>query len=99
MNLALENRRVFLTGASRGIGLAIAQLFLENGAQVIGAAKDRARLSEAAAKLGQISSANRFHPVVLDLGSGAFENEAARAVAKHFGGELDLLINNAAVMA
>ena len=62
MNLALENRRVFLTGASRGIGLAIAHLFLENGAQVIGAAKDRARLTEAAAKLGQIGSAKPVSP-------------------------------------
>ena len=37
--------------------------------------------------------------MVLDLGGGAFESEATQAVAEHFEGQLDLSVNNAAVMA
>src|SRR5664280_346929 len=44
----LQGRRILLTGASRGVGLECARLFLASGARVIGAAKDPERLAAAA---------------------------------------------------
>jgi hypothetical protein len=45
-NLAvLKDRRVLITGASRGVGFESARLFLQSGARVIGAARDAERLT------------------------------------------------------
>ena len=50
-------RRVFLTGASSGIGLAIAKLLVEEGHEVWGTSRDLAR----------IPKMPRLHAVRLDL--------------------------------
>ena len=52
-------RKVFLTGASSGIGLAIARLLTERGCEVWGTSRDHKRLPELPG----------FHPVVMDLGN------------------------------
>jgi NAD(P)-dependent dehydrogenase (short-subunit alcohol dehydrogenase family) len=91
----LKDRRVFITGASRGVGLESARLFLQSGARVIGAAKDPGHL-EAAAE--QLRSLGEFHSLVLDLSQPGFEPAAVAAVARHFGGALDILFNNAGTM-
>ena len=49
--------KVFLTGASAGIGLAIARLLTAHGCEVWGTSRDRKRLPELPG----------FHPVVMDL--------------------------------
>ena len=38
----VQNKKVLITGTSRGIGLAIAQEFLKQGAQVYGTATTKA---------------------------------------------------------
>jgi 3-oxoacyl-[acyl-carrier protein] reductase len=45
MNLNLDNKRVLITGASRGIGFAIAEGFLNEGAKVIIVARSQTNLS------------------------------------------------------
>ena len=35
MELQLQNKKVFVSGSSRGIGLAIAKKFIDEGAQVV----------------------------------------------------------------
>ena len=45
MDLYLKNRRVFITGSSRGIGLATAECFLSEGAVVILNGRDKQRLA------------------------------------------------------
>jgi NAD(P)-dependent dehydrogenase (short-subunit alcohol dehydrogenase family) len=92
---SLKNCRVFITGASRGVGLESARLFLQSGARVIGAAKDPARLQAAAEEL---RSLGEFHSVVMDLAQPGFEPAAVAAVTRHFGGALDVLFNNAGTM-
>src|SRR6266496_3820615 len=77
-------KRVFLTGASSGIGRAIAQALLARGDEVWGTSRNLERLP----KMPQ------FHPVRLDLGDPRSIDEAfngALADAGHF----DVLINNA----
>jgi short-subunit dehydrogenase len=77
-------RRVFLTGASSGIGLAIAKLLVEEGHEVWGTSRS----------LERIPKLPRLHPVRLDLADplsveAAFN--AALAEASYF----DVVINNA----
>lgn len=62
---------------------------------MIGAAKDPGHL-EAAAE--QLRSLGEFHSLVLDLSQPGFEPAAVAAVARHFGGALDILFNNAGTM-
>ncbi len=91
----LNGRRVFITGTSRGVGFESARLFLQAGAQVIGAARDPRRLAEITE---QLKSLGEFHALTLDLSQPGFEQDAITAVARHFGGVLDILFNNAGVM-
>ena len=75
---------IFLTGASSGIGLAIAQGLLARGDEVWGTSRNLERLPEVP----------QFHPVRLDLSDPRSVEEAfngALADAGHF----DVLINNA----
>ena len=49
---SLKNRIALVTGASRGLGLAMAKALKENGAHVIINARDAAALSTAAKSIG-----------------------------------------------
>src|SRR3546814_15730959 len=51
MDLQVAGKRVVVTGGSKGIGLAVAEAFLAEGASVTLAARDAGRLSEAAPRL------------------------------------------------
>lgn len=90
----LQDRRIVVTGASRGIGQAIASKFLLEGALVVGVAKDPARLDAAASALGPHRT--RFWPVRADLCDPRAGARVAKEVQKRFGA-LDILVNNAGV--
>ena len=101
--MSLRNRTLFITGASRGIGLAIALRAARDGANVIVAAKT----AEPHPKLpGTIHTAaraieeagGRALPLVVDVRA---EDEVAAAVEKAvatFGG-IDILVNNASAIS
>ena len=77
-------KRIFLTGASSGIGLAIAKSLVARGDEVWGTSRDPARLSQL----------SRLHSVQLNLSEPNSINaafNAAIAEACHF----DVVINNA----
>lgn len=59
MNLLLENKRVLVTGASRGIGLAIAEGFLKEGARVALLARSEGCLEEVVRQLGHKYGADK----------------------------------------
>jgi gluconate 5-dehydrogenase len=78
-----------VTGASRGLGFAMAQALAEHGATVIVNARDEAALAEAARKL------NADH-LAFDVADPKQASPAlAKIVAKH--GKLDILVNNAGI--
>lgn len=91
----LKNRYALITGATSGIGKAIATTFAKNGAQVILHGKDKEKLQKALTEL-QADGLQVFG-VSFDVGS-------QESVKKGFGEirkitkKLDILINNAGVM-
>ena len=87
MQLHLEGRHVLITGGSKGIGLACADVFLREGCRVTLVARDAARL-EATKK--QLASPDRVTVVAADLSQST---ERARLYAAC--PSVDLLINNA----
>ena len=98
----LTNKTLFISGASRGIGLAIAKRAAQDGANVILAAKT----AEPHPKLpGTIYTAaeeieeagGKAFPVLCDV---RFEDQLEEAVnkgAEHFGG-IDICVNNASAI-
>ena len=91
-SFGLDGRRALVTGASRGIGRAIALALAEAGADVALAARDEVRLNELAAEIRSLG--RRTHVVPLDLGNLEAVGPAIDASAEALGG-LDLLVNNA----
>ncbi len=81
-----EAKRVFLTGASAGIGLAVARSLCAAGCEVWGTARSVARLP------GDLAN---FHPVALDFNGGGAWRDAFRAAQAEAGGRFDVLVNNA----
>ena len=99
----LEDKTLFVTGGSRGIGLAIALRAAADGANVIVAAKT----AEPNAKLpGTIYTAaenieaagGKALPIVCDIRDDVAVEAAVQQGAEHFGG-IDVCINNASAIA
>ncbi|MFK3972953.1 SDR family oxidoreductase [Pseudomonas sp. NPDC087358] len=92
MNIDLSAKRVIVTGASRGIGLAIARAFAAEGARVAICARNQQSVSEAAQLLaGQAQAViARAVDVTDTVGVQAFVSEVVQA----WGG-VDVLVNNA----
>ena len=87
----LEGRRAFVTGASRGLGRAIAGALVDRGAAVA--------LGELPQRIGEAESAARELrgvAVPLDVRDVASARAAVDKAAKLLGG-LDILVNNAGV--
>jgi short-subunit dehydrogenase len=85
----IEGRSVLVTGASSGIGAALAPVLAERGARVGIVARREDRLEEVLARCG--SDARMW---VADLGDVQAAEQVAREADDHFGG-LDVLVNNA----
>jgi NAD(P)-dependent dehydrogenase (short-subunit alcohol dehydrogenase family) len=83
MELELTGKNAVVTGASRGIGLAVVQALLDEGVHVVGAARK-------APDETQLAGSDVFTFVPADLSSDAGANEFAEAVS----GPVDILVNN-----
>ena len=97
-----KNKTVFITGASRGIGLAIGLRLAREGANIIVAAKT----TEAHPKLpGTIYTAaaeieaagGKALPLMVDIRNEEMVYDAVEQAVKKFGG-IDILINNASAI-
>ncbi len=96
VDLELSDKRAVVTGASRGIGLAVARALVAEGAEVALIARHGERLKDAAAGLRATGSpAPRVLPVVCDTGSDAAVAAMADTVRAELG-RVDVLVNCAA---
>jgi len=82
-------RTALVTGASRGIGRAIAERLARDGYEVVVAARDRAALDEVVAAIG--ATGGRARALVLDV------SDPQAVAAALTGVELDVLVNNAGI--
>lgn len=91
MSERLQGRRVLITGAGSGIGLATAALFAAQGAQL-------ALLDRDAASANQAAAATGGHAFVVDVTDEAAVQQAVDEAARAMGG-LDGVVNSAGIMS
>ncbi|HYE56988.1 MAG TPA: SDR family NAD(P)-dependent oxidoreductase, partial [Rhodothermales bacterium] len=92
MDLLLRDRVAVVTGASRGLGLAIARALADEGCHLLLVARGEAGLRAAAEALS--SYGVRVETIALDITDAASSTELAEAVRSRFG-RLDVLVGNA----
>lgn len=86
---SLKGRVALVTGASRGLGLAMARALVQHGATVVVNARNAAELDAAAGVIGA-------EPMAFDVTDPAVSRAALEAIARRHG-KLDILINNAGI--
>jgi 3-oxoacyl-[acyl-carrier protein] reductase len=90
--MTLQNKKALVTGASRGIGRAVSERFLEEGAEVWGIGTgEPADLAERMEKSG-----GRLHWTSADLGRLDGVEGVVEELLKEAGG-FDILVNNAGI--
>ncbi len=88
----LSGKIALVTGASRGIGKAIAEALAAQGATVIGTATSES----GAAAISEYLAASGGKGLALNVTDKASVEESLKAIADEFGG-IDILINNAGI--
>lgn len=101
--MSLKGKTLFITGASRGIGLAIALKAAADGANIAVAAKTvephpklEGTIHSAAAQIAKLGGGAL--PIALDVRDEAAVKSALDATAAHFGG-IDIVVNNASAIS
>lgn len=90
MNENLNNQKVwFITGASKGMGLALTKLVLSKGNKVVATSRN---IKELDAKITE--NKNNLLPLQVDITSDESVKNAVKQSIEHFG-RLDVVINNA----
>ncbi|MES2309205.1 MAG: SDR family NAD(P)-dependent oxidoreductase [Verrucomicrobiota bacterium] len=79
-----QNKKVVITGASAGLGLAMTEKLLDLGYEVWGTSR----------RLDRLPQRPCFHPIVMDLESDCSMAEAAEQIERE-AGSIHILINNA----
>lgn len=91
MDLRLAGKVALVTGAGRGIGLAVTRALAEEGVRVAGGARD------VSGELSKLAATSTVHPVSVDLAVG---DGPSRLVAETIDtyGDLHILVNNVGAM-
>src|SRR5262245_5072186 len=92
----IRGLRVLITGASQGIGRALAAAAAARGARVLAAARSAPLLAELAASVR--AAGGVLETVEADVTDPEGRNRMVLAAEQHFGG-LDVLVNNAGIGA
>ena len=90
--IQLTNKTALITGASRGIGAAVAKHFSQCGANVALLARSADDINRIAAEIGE-----KALPVVCDVANYDDVQQAVKQCVEHFGG-LDICVNNAGII-
>jgi NAD(P)-dependent dehydrogenase (short-subunit alcohol dehydrogenase family) len=96
INLSLQGKVAIVTGGSKGIGRAIADIFAEHGADVALAARGEEELRQAAQAISR--PGRRVIAVPSDVAETADREALVRRTIDALGG-VDILVNNAAFLA
>lgn len=89
----LKGNKAVVTGASRGIGLAIAKELSEKGCSVVISGRNKKTLQQALKQLK-----GNVYPLVWDVSQIDSANEKINEAAELMGG-LDIVVNNAGIFA
>lgn len=93
--MKLQGKSIVVTGASSGMGHAIVELFVREGANVVAVARRKERLEELAASLADAPGKVVVFPG--DVSDRQTNEDMIAKAVESFGG-LDVLVNNAGVM-
>jgi dehydrogenase/reductase SDR family member 4 len=86
----LKDKVAIVTGASRGIGRSIAEVFVSEGARVVICGRKQETLDQVAKEIGPMAI-----PMACHVGRSADIEAMVNATTKEFG-RIDILVNNAA---
>jgi NAD(P)-dependent dehydrogenase (short-subunit alcohol dehydrogenase family) len=93
---SFEGKIAFITGGASGIGLGIAKVLVERGAQVVLADLRQDHIDDALAEFAGGGKSNAVSALQLDVTNREKYREAADKMRDEFGG-IDILVNNAGV--
>ena len=96
MGTRLEGRAALVTGSTDGIGVAIAHALAQERAHVIVSGRDETRGNRVVASIA--ASGGRADFVAADLSTASGARSLATAATRMAGGEIDILVNNAAML-
>ncbi len=92
----LDNKTALVTGASQGIGEAVAKVLAAQGARVVLAARNEEKLQQLAAHIDAAGGCAR--PLVLDVTQPETFAERLKSLPEDYAA-IDILVNNAGVTA
>lgn len=93
--MLLENKKALVTGSSRGIGKAIVEKFLSEGAEVWGLCSKPSAAKEEIEKVAAEHNSS-FHEIYADVGNAEQVSLVVKDALSQSGG-FDILVNNAGI--
>ena len=89
LNLNLKNKKVFISGSTKGIGYETARLFLDEGAKVIINGRTKSSLDDALSKLNNKNASG----IITDL----IDDSQVEKLIHEIPDDIDILINNVGI--
>jgi NAD(P)-dependent dehydrogenase (short-subunit alcohol dehydrogenase family) len=97
MDYSLKGRSAIITGASQGLGLAIARAYVRAGANVLLCARDPIMLREAESEIAPLASNNQIvASEAADVSSREDVDRVSRIASSRFA-SIEILVNNAGI--